>query len=234
MVTLLQLRTQTRQRADMERNLLVSDSELNSYINNSIAELYDILVEAYGAEYYVTSCTFSTVVNQQAYPLPDGTLYNNAPKFYELKGVDVMTDNQTWLNVNKFNFNERNRFSDFTIWDIIGIINVRYRLIGPNISFNPMPDRVAQIQLWYVPLPVQLVADSDTLDDLNAYSEYVIVDSAIKMLQKEESDVSVLMSQKEALKKRITDKAQNRDSALSPTVSDIYAENTDFFWRNGY
>jgi uncharacterized protein YdcH (DUF465 family) len=96
-----------------------------------------------------------------------------------------------------------------------------------------MPDRNADAQVWYVPLPTVLVDDTDTLDDLNAYSEYVIVDAAIKMLLKEESDVTVLLAQKEALAKRIRDKAANRDASSSSSVTDIYAENNDWYWRNG-
>lgn len=234
MITLLELRTQSRQRADMERSQLVTDAELTSYVNASTAELYDLLCESYGSEYYVINTEIPVVANQDMYALPDGTLYGNAPAFYELKGVDLKIANQSYINVRQFNFNERNRFGDFSVWDLIGITNVRYRLVGQSLLFSPMPDRNATLRIWYVPLPVQLVADGDTLDDLNSYSEYIITDAAIKMMQKEESDVSVLMAQKEALKKRIIDKSQQRDASVSGSVSDIYAENDDYYWKNGF
>ena len=47
-----------------------------------------------------------------------------------------------------------------------------------------------------------------------------MLDAAIKALQKEESDASVLMSQKEALRQRIMSTAMNRDAGLSDQISD--------------
>lgn len=232
-ITLLELRTQARQRADQENSQFVTDTELNGYINNSIAELHDILAEAYGSEYFVVSCEIPLTNSTASYDLPDGTLYSAAPAFYELKGVDLKLDNQSYINVRPFNFNERNRFGDFSFWDLVGITNVRYRLVGGQIMFSPTPDRDATARLWYVPPATVLVADDDTLDDFNAYSEYVIVDAAIKMMQKEESDVTVLFAQKQALEKRIRDKSANRDAAHPDAVTDIYAENDDYYWRNG-
>lgn len=222
--TLAQLRTESRQRADKENSTFISDSELTSYINNSIAELYDILCEAYGADYFVISSSFSVQDGVDSYDLP--------ADFYILKGVDMKLDNQNYINVRQFNFNERNRFADIGVWDLAGITNVRYRLVGDKIMFTPKPDRNAEIKLWYVPLPAQLVADSDTLDDFNAYSEYVIVDAAIKMMQKEESDVTVLMMQKQALEKRIRDRAQVRDASQPQSITDIYAESDGYYWRS--
>lgn len=224
-ITLAEMRLQSRQRADMEKSKLVKDSELTSYINNSIAELHDILCEAYSADYNVQSYEFSVTSGTNSYALPTD--------FYILKGVDIKIDNQDWITVKPFNFNERNRYSELGVWDLAGVTNVRYRMIGSNIVFNPTPDRNVTVKLWYVPVATKLVNDSDTLDDLNAFSEYVIVDAAIKMLQKEESDVSILAAQKQALEQRIRDRAQIRDAGSPSSITDIYAEGDDYYWRNG-
>ena len=224
-ITLAELRVQSRQRADMENSNFVQDSELTSYINNSIAELHDILAEAYASDYYVTTYEFDVTQGQDSYALPSD--------FYILKGVDLRIDNQDFISVSPFNFNERNRYSELGVWDLAGVTNVRYRMIGDNIVFNPVPDRNVRIKLWYVPVATKLVADGDELNDLNAFSEYVVVDAAIKMMQKEESDVSVLMAQKQGLLKRITDRSKIRDAGKPKSISDIYAEGDDFYWRYG-
>jgi hypothetical protein len=80
------------------------------------------------------------------------------------------------------------------------------------------------MKLWYVPVATQLVLGTDELADLNQYSEFVVVDAAIKMMSKEESDVAVLAAQRANLVKRITDAAQNRDIGASESVTDVYAE----------
>jgi len=225
-ITLAELRVQARRRSDMESSQFVTDGELTSYINNSIAELHDVLSDAYGSEYFVTVTSSQTITNGiDRYDLPTD--------FYELKGVDLKLTNQEWTNVKRFNFNERNRFANSSAWEVTGTSNIRYRIVGGQIIFSPTPDVDAEYRLWYTPLPTVLQNDSDELQDFNAYSEYVVVDVAIKMLQKEESDVSVLMAQKKALEKRIRDKSQNRDAAGSDTISDIYAEADDYFFRRG-
>lgn len=226
-ITLAELRTQSRQRADMEHSKFVKDSELNSYLNNSIAELHDLLSEAYGAEYFVKSSADIPIVNgTDAYTLPSD--------FYELKGVDIKLA-QDWITVDMFNFNERNRFAEFGAWTGAGSVNVRYRLIGDTIMLTPSPDQNATMRIWYVPLATRLASDTDTLNDYNAYSEYVIVDAAIKMMQKEESDVSILAAQKQGLVDRIRGKAMQRDASKAASISDLYAESDDYFSRrNGY
>lgn len=224
-ITLAELRTRARQRADMEESEFVSDSELNGYINNSIAELHDILIQAYNTDYYIESYQFTTINNQDAYDLP--------ADFYKLRGVDAQLNGNSQYTLKPFNFNERNRFNNFGVWNLLGISNIRYRLVGDQLKFSPVPDRATQITMWYIPVATELVADTDELQDLNGYHEYVIIDAAIKMLQKEESDIAVLALQKAAIIERLNSAAQNRDAGSSESVSDIYADNDDFtYWRS--
>lgn len=220
-ITLLELRTQARQRADMERSQFITDSELNIYINSSIAELYDLLITAYDSEYNISTYTFTTVTGTTSYDLPTD--------LYKLRGVDAAIGGPEFKSVRKFTFNERNRDQFFSGWDYNGYPTVRYRLVGSQILFAPAPDSETDIRLWYIPLAAKLVADTDELNDLNQFAEYVIVDAAIKMLQKEESDVSVLFAQKEALRNRIEDMAKGRDAGTPDEITDIYTANYDFF-----
>jgi hypothetical protein len=223
-VTLLQLKNRARQRADMETSDFIEDSELVGYINASLAELYDLMVAAYGEDYFLDNYTFSTVASQADYSLP--------ADFYKLKGVDARINGSDWYSIRPFNFNERNRNQDVT-WGLIGGPNVRYRIVGSNIKFSPLPEGIYPMQLWYVPLAPTMAADGDTFDDLNQYGEYVVIDAAIKMLQKEESDVSVLMAQKQAMKRRLEEMSLNRDAGQPESISDIYSENNEFwFWRS--
>jgi hypothetical protein len=60
-----------------------------------------------------------------------------------------------------------------------------------------------------------------TSTSISGWLEYVITDVAIKILQKEESDVSVLMAQKMALKQRIQEAASNRDAGRPDSISDV-------------
>jgi hypothetical protein len=219
--TLLDLRLRTRQRADRENSNFIENEELNFLINGSVAELHDLLVAAGSADYSIQDYTFLTAANNDTYSLPTN--------FYKMKGVDAQITNDKWYSMRPFNFNERNRNNDVT-WGLINGPNIRYRLLGDNIKFSPAPETIYSVRLWFTPTAPVLVNDTDTLKDLNFYAEYVIVDAAIKYLQKEESDVTVLQQQKQELKRRIETMANNRDEGQPESISDIYAENSDFWF----
>jgi hypothetical protein len=235
-ITLLQLRTQARERADMTNSTFVTDTELNNYINKSIAELYDILVQCYGSDYFTApAIEFNTIGAQDKYDIPTilkgtyGDGVDSGNTFYKMVALDAKVNSGEWSSVTLFSFGERNRFQRFGIWDRLGITNFRYRMVGNNLTIAPTPTQAGPMRFWYIPAAKVLTADADSFDDINQWSEYVIVDAAIKMLQKEESDVSVLMAEKTALKRRIEEAGNNRDVGKSEAVGDIYAEQ-DFYW----
>lgn len=213
MATLLQLRTRARQRADMELgpsqtgvdDHFITNTELNAYINASIAELYDLILKADG-DYYLTSTTFTTTATQE-YDLP--------ADFYKLKGVEQQESSDRYRLIRKFNFNERNRGG------------LAYRIRGSKLRFNRVPDVGVTMRIWYAPKATELSADVDTFDGINQFDEYVVVDAAIKMLTKEESDTSMLYAQKNALMQRINEMADDRDSGEPDSISD-YRRTTVF------
>ena len=222
-----------RQRADMESNDFVSDLEVQTYINAGLSELHDILIQTYGQDYYVTSVIFTTVADQDSYSISTyiGT------DFYKLRGVDAQLNGSEYFTLRPFNFNERNMFQNWGSWSLLGLTNIRYRMVGGNLVFSPKPDRATQVQVWYIPIAQQFVSttpatSTTTFDDINGYGEYVVIDAAIKCLQKEESDVQILLSQKQAMKRRIEESADNRDAGSPLQVNDIYAEN-NWFWFSG-
>jgi hypothetical protein len=211
-VTLLSFRNQIRQRANMVNSTFVSDSELNGYINNSIAELYDILVQKYGNEYYATSSTFNLVSGTESYSLP--------ATFFKMLGVDLLLAGNDYATLKPHMFSERNKYRQTILRGPYGGSFLRYRIQDNLIFFSPIPSTTDQIRLWFVPRPTTLSADGDTYDDINGWGEYIIVDGSIKCLQKEESDVSALMMQKQALVKRVEEAAGNRDAGFSYRIAD--------------
>jgi hypothetical protein len=208
--------------ADMEDNDFVTDAEANNYINFAIAELHDLLIESYGSDYFLESITGTTTNGTSDYALPSN--------FYKLRGIDVKLNASDWINVNKFNFNERNRYEDFGAWTLLGISNIRYRIMGSNVKFTPAPDGSTEYRLWYIPVATKLTTDTDVLDDINQYSDFVIISAAMKMLNKEESDVSVLMSERNRLIRKIEESSQNRDVSEPEAISDVQAEINDAIW----
>lgn len=233
-MTLSELMTAVRQRADMlpasytpstsgNTNLFVSDAELISYINQSYFELYDLLISTNEDYYVATPLVIPTDGSTQLYSLPNGTLYSSAPALYKLMGVDLglSNSNNAWVTIKKFDFISRNRYIYPQLNSTyLGVFNLRYRLVGDALMLIPTPSAGQYIRLWYIPRLTTLSATSDKADGISGWTEYVIVDAAMKCMQKEESDVSILAAQKNALIKRIEETAMNRDTGQPDTISD--------------
>lgn len=222
-MSLGQLRLTAQQRADRVGSPFVTVPEWNTYINQSYFELYDMLVQAYGNEYFVAAPYQFTTDGSVGYDLPSD--------FYKLLGVDlnVNSANNAWVTITKFNFIDRNRYVyPQNNVNALGVPGLRYRMLGSQISFIPQPSSGQVLQLWYIPRMSQLLQDTDMCDGVSGWTEYIIVDAAIKALQKEESDVSVLMAQKQALIDRIQAAAENRDAGEPDTISDTRRNNDPF------
>ncbi len=331
------VRATVRQRADMVSSTFCTDAEINSYIRASQQELYDLLVTAYGENYYAAmDSTIVTDGTSSAYDLP--------ADFYKLLGADLLVSGTDYVSLEPFNFNERNRYSLATsTGNTAWASSLRYRVHANTLMLTPLPSAGQTIRLWYVPrlsatgdgdvtftfndtiqvgdsvtlngtvvtaaasptgnfqfqsgvavtaaadlrarflvwigitgyagtgwggspvlteaqtkvmLGLDLLTDypatgstivsvqrplggiavfssstsritvvsgGDQIDGVNGWEEYIVVDAAIKALQKEESDVSVLMAQKAALTRRIEGAAANRDAGSPLSVTDAYA-----------
>ncbi len=231
-MSLGQVRLAAQQRADRVNSQFVTLPEWNSYINQSYFELYDLLCTVYEDYFLAPAILFQTDGTTFQYPLPNGvnTFQNAAGQtvtpdpFYKLRGVDLalQTSRNAFVTIDKFNFGDRNRFVyPNTASTIYGVFNLRYRLMGNQIEFIPTPSAGQLIRLWYIPRLTELLQDTDILDGISGWTEYVITDAAIKALQKEESDVSVLAAQKMMLIKRIEESAMNRDVGQPDTITDV-------------
>jgi hypothetical protein len=171
-VTLGSLRVQSKERADQLNSNFLSVSEWNRNIMGSYKELYDLLIAAYGNDYYATvPLTFQTDGASMMYALPDGvTSFTNGltgasitpPAFYKLLGVDLIlspgTSNQAGsaVTIKRFNFSDRNRYAVPNFQSFYGVTNLRYRIEGNYLWLTPIPAAGQTIQLWQVPRPADI------------------------------------------------------------------------------
>lgn len=244
-MSLSQIRLAAQQRADRVNSNFVTLPEWTSYINQSMYELYDLLITLYEDLYVATPVQFQTNGSTYLYALPNGsntfqsglnpTVTNTPPALYKLLGVDLalQSANNAYVTVNKFNFIDRNKFVyPNTASTIYGVFNLRYRLMGSNIEFIPTPSSGQSIRLWYIPRLPGLLQDTDiTTLGTSGWIEYVIVKAAYYALTKEESDTQSLVMQLQALTQRITAAASNRDAGQPDTISDTRSSNSD--WDGG-
>jgi hypothetical protein len=220
-MTLGQIRLLAQQRADRVNSQFVTKSEWNTYINQSYFELYDLLVQKFGDDYFVEEVRFTTD-GSDSYALPNGINYTAARPFYKLLGVDVGISPvaNAWLTLKKFQFISRNRYVYPQITtNLLGVGGMRYRIVGSNLNFIPTPSAGQTIRMFYVPRMVSLLKDTDQVDGVSGWTEYIVIDAAIKALQKEESDISPLLLAKQAMTDRIESAAENRDAGEPEVIS---------------
>lgn len=218
------LRTEIRDRGEY-RASFVSDSELQTLIESSLAELYDLIVDS-NPDWFMktTPQTVSVVNGTQSYAL--------AADVYKVLGVDVLDTDGDWVTMQQFNWGERNQFQDSGAerrW-------ARYRIMGKNIFIAPPPTWSGSVRIWYVPTHETFASGADTVEDgyPKNWEEYVVTDVLIKLADKEEKDATLLVAQKAALRERMTRLSSTRDDGEPSTVRDTYAEFGDALYPSYY
>jgi len=104
------------------------------------------------------------------------------------------------------------------------------------------------ITVWYIPLPPKF-AYNDTTDDTGPdkqfvpgfahWDEYLTVDVAMRIRDKEESEVQLLLTQKQNITQRILAQAPTRDAQFPETVQDtsyagIQVNTYPWYWQNWF
>jgi hypothetical protein len=215
--TLLQLRTKARERSDMVNSSFVTDSELNGYISASYAELYDILVQS-GLVYYTPTTQTITGTGSETYPL--------AADYYGTVRVDRVSGSN-YCPLTEYMITERASYENSGTGEARA-----YSPQGSNMSLLPAPTSGSYRHI-YIPAPADLTADVTTVDGVSGWEEFIVVDAARKMLQKEESSTVGIERDLARLKARIEEMSQNRAWATPRRVTDVRGDVNDpsGWWR---
>lgn len=290
-VSLQEIMDQARQRADQVNSVFVAEAELILAVNASAKKLHDLLVSAYGDEYFFETFTDNFTVDQANYPVP--------ANLYKLVGIDIETGtgSNRFFTVDRYTNKERNRDVTFSYTGLL----LEYRLRGGNIVFAPAPKDTRQFKINYTPtarklikqtfVPADVNAGTDTLtltahgllndapiqfssdgtlpaglssnvvyfasavtadtlqvsasiggaalditdtgaaesthtllsafDGINGYEDYMVVDVARKMLDKEESDSRPFIAEKERIIFELEQISKHRDSGEPEQMTDV-------------
>lgn len=236
-ISLGYLRYLSKLRADKLKSQYLTTDEWNSNINQSIYELYDILVTKFGDDYFFAPPLLIPLTGQVSYPLPDGSNYAGAPAIYKLNGVDSNVSgaapgpNAGWVPLARSNWIDRDRYTVFPgqSGSLNNMYQMSYREMGNQLYIFPSNQNML-IQIWYVPIMTQLLQDTDMLAfSISGWSEYIIVDAAMKAMIKEESleKWNALAQMKMSLMERIETTAANRDVGMPNSVSNTRATTGD-------
>lgn len=242
-VTLLSMRTQARQLASQENSTFVSDSELDTRINSAVRRLHDRLY-AQGQEHQRKTLEMNTTSGQYLYNLP--------ADFYRLlllscnRSAVMPTPSSSWSSATS-DANDWRRMDPFMIQELPLLMNtmtgtadvVRYRMLGQvaaavdtitqerKIEIRPTPRAVFTLRIDYIPTSATLTVSADEIDGLNGFEIIPILEAAIYLLEKEESDAKHLKEWLTREELRLDQVAPAQDHTAPETIVDLFGFSDD-------
>lgn len=210
------LRDRIRARGEVSSTYL-TDAELTDWINESYAELYDIILDASASNLPLDTQSVSIVAGTGEYTLDTD--------YYRLKGVDVDYEGRQY-SLRRFTWSERNGAVSNNGTPLYSF----YHEFGSKIYIRPTPQWSGTLTVWFIPNPPLLVNDTDTIDTYAGWDEYVVLDVLFKAAVARDIDPSAISVQKDAAKKRISAAASSTDHDQPRMVGDIEAESIYNFW----
>ena len=234
--------TQVQLRANIDLELgPVTLPEIRDYLNEGLAEFWDLLVEARGQEHIRKSQTFNTVSGTSAYPL--------AADFYELISIDIQIAPAQYLTATPYMESERNAFRLYPAWAGWFLsMPVYYRIQGTpteggggiatvvekTLNFIPTPQSAYPITVNYIyRMPVFDTAgsqDASVIDSVNGWTAYAVWWAVAAVKNRLREDPSFAMGRMEMMKQRIQALAPQNDAGDAERIRDVYVDYDSNAW----
>lgn len=214
-VALSQLRLDARLYADQRpgaADSFITETEITRLINMKGRELYDLLVDARGSEYYATEATIAVVGGTSRYDLPDD--------FYELSSVTLEWSDQDHelmfpVGSTRLKIAYEANWRKWSRYDLKA-----YRLRASQLEFLPEPTSDVTCRIQYVPVYVDMVADGDTFDGINGWEKMLTLGVAIEMREIEKRPSPTLAALYREQLDRIETMKSERDAEAPKEIVD--------------
>lgn len=202
LVTLEELREGAQERADMENATFVSETRWNDWINKGASKFYDILTRTF-EDYNLKQTQLSVASSSSVQVLPSD--------FYKLRALDEIISGSASVDPT----------TGLVVINGQGVTLLPYNLNERNSYTQPTGTR--NLVMTYIPAMIPLVNDSDTIDSINGWEDYIELYAAIQARIKEEDDVTDLKAELNEVQDQITRSAPNRDAGMPPKMTDVHA-----------
>jgi len=214
--TLSQLRTAVRQKADIENDgKHISDSEVDSYINDSIKLLHSLLVDGTDGQLFAKNASVLPKLGTYSYQLPGD--------FSQLVAVDILysgdyhrsyeADPQDYARLTQranYDYSYYTDHQHFLRWNL--------DQGRAELFCFPEPTNPSDISVQYIPTAPVLSLDTDTLNWPDFWYQWVVYDSAIQCSNKEESYNQALLVEKEKVERRVRDHIRSMSTTEIKTI----------------
>lgn len=217
--TLDQLVAEVRARADVENDPHITDTEIKRFVNQSCAALHALIVDA-GSGFYTIGVSGALTAGDDKLAAP-ANMYRMIKLAVQVSGV--------WRSVRRATMEQYIDGLNATTWGMPSWPTAYVMINGHTCSFSPLPDAAYPYRMYYVRSFEDMSAGTDTFDGQGGWEEWVVLDSAIKCLNKEESNPADLVGERAAVWARISSQLAATDEDHPPTVRDT-ASSYDQWW----
>ncbi len=205
-VTVAELRVRCDEKADMVNSNFIGAAEQLRLINVAYRKFYDIITSSFEDYNLGEPTTFTIAPGASTFTLPSD--------FYKLAGVDRSNDlgaNPTrYYPLRNTPWRSRNRYQTSFSTQGRGP-RVGYRMTGNLLRLTPIEQAPGQYRIWYYPFAEKLIEEADTIEGYNGFEELVVIDVALNMVNKEESDLSLLLLERREQQERMQNLLVDRD-----------------------
>lgn len=241
-VTLANLVTRVRSRSTNENSAFLTDAEIQTFVEGSLDDLFDLIVEQSETPLYISATpAHDTVSGTEAYaiystlPNPDN-LNGTAAPLYRIIGVDVKFRN-VWRRIRPYQqWEATDRSEDTRGWTTendplydIYVSSDQGPLVtsgtGFTIRFSPTPRGVHQFRVRYIAQPGDWSAlgGGYVFMGLAGWEEYVVADAAAKVAEKEENleQAAAFLARRELARARLHKAIANRNMDFQARIRDV-------------
>lgn len=213
---LSQLRTEVRQKADIENDgNHISDDEVNGYINDSIRTLHSLLVDGTDGQLFAKNAGVLNKIGTYSYQLPSD--------FSALVSVDVRAQGR-YIRSFEADPQDYAQLTDLQLWAhwMPRRHFLRWSLAQgrAELFIFPEPNATADVAVQYVPTAPTLGSDTTALTWPAFWEQWVVFDAAIQCCNKAENlaQANALGIERERTEKRIRDHIKSMNVGEPRTI----------------
>lgn len=229
-----------QRRANIENQTgFITLPELREYLNEALAELWDLLIAARGQEHMRKTQQITTVAGQSSYPL--------AADFYELLSLDVQLAPGSRLDARSYSESERNMFQNYPTWPgwLLGF-PVFYRIQGSPqhaganviekaINFIPFPQSslfpvLVNYYPTFPPFATDGTQDSFVYNGVNGWEAFAIWSAVATCKGKLKEDASLAAAKVGELRARIKALASDNDAGSAERIKEVSDSSRSPWW----